>query len=681
MRTGRRHIMSKKKINSEPENPLEQSIDAAPAQSQTEPTEEAIIQAGPADEAQTEPTAQKPCRVWPRVLLIGLSYFLVEVFASLILHPDTVINLGFGCLWACILTAITIALPTLAGRIFYGVTYYFIALWTIGQTGYYQFFRKLMWLSDMFYAGEGADYLDSILIGFTPVFWFGAVVLIAMGVLCIWQMPKWNKDWQSYLACGITLALSITGLVFLPELVFIRDLTVWGTQSDYMQSTSYRATYNTMYDAKRVYDICGIYQLTMRDIWKHELYPLTPAYRANQRDEAQEVKTYFDQRDDHQDNEMTGIFEGKNVVMVLMESMDDWVITPEDTPTLHKLMQEGINFTNFYTPGYGTVRTFNTEFCVNTGIFLPTMGNYAFDYVTNHYNESMANLLTEEGYHALTFHYNSPDFYSRGVFEPSMGYEKYVSFEDYTDKDDDLFNDSYFFENDELREQFFRDGKTFNFYITRSAHLSYVYNEVLSHYALKQYPEYKGRFGHEEIDCIRVKAKLVDDMFANLIQELKDRDQLENTVIIAFTDHYSYGFKDVDTMMELSGVDDPLLLEKTPCFIWSADGPKMQVDKTLNTSDLLPTVLNMLGIDSPYDYLGQDAFDPDYEGYALFPDGSWISDGVACRSNPSGNPEIIMNTKNKNLADEYLDRMESIAMSYIRISNLLLTTDYYKTVE
>ena len=44
--------------------------------------------------------------------------------------------------------------------------------------------------------------------------------------------------------------------------------------------------------------------------------------------------------------------------------------------------------------------------------------------------------------------------------------------------------------------------------------------------------------------------------------------------------------------------EDTLLLEKTPCFIWSANGPDMEVDKTLNTADFLPTVLNLLGVES-----------------------------------------------------------------------------------
>ena len=60
-------------------------------------------------------------------------------------------------------------------------------------------------------------------------------------------------------------------------------------------------------------------------------------------------------------------------------------------------MSESISFTRFYTPGYGGVRTFNTEFCINTGSFLSSQGGYAFDYVTNNFDQSLASLLRQEG--------------------------------------------------------------------------------------------------------------------------------------------------------------------------------------------------------------------------------------------------------------------------------------------
>ena len=185
-------------------------------------------------------------------------------------------------------------------------------------------------------------------------------------------------------------------------------------------------------------------------------------------------------------------------------------------------------------------------------------------------------------------------------------------------------------------------------------------------------------YASEEEDCARLKAKLVDDMFARLLSELEAQGQLENTVIIGVTDHYTYGYKNMEELYAHSGVNDDLLLEKTPFFVWSADCPDLEVTKTVNTSDVLPTLLNLLGIDSPYDYLGQDAFDPNYEGYALFPDGSWISGGVACKAQSGGGYKILQNENNADLPAEYLAEMSDKVQTYIRISNLLLTTDYYK---
>lgn len=610
-------------------------------------------------------------------LTLSCGFFSVELFAWLLLQPGEWFPLAFGCLWALFLGILCGILPRKAGRILFGILYFLSLLWTLAQTGYYSVFGRMMWLQDVFYAGEGADYLGDVIASFSPLWWIGGIALLAAGAVVLWKFPRGADTVWPRLIAGVVAALAVAGLFLTPELVFQKDLGIWGTRSEYAQSSSYRANYNTMYDARNVYKITGVYHLVFRDLWKHHLYPLTPAYRTELAEQTQIIDDYFGKRPVKEENEMTGAFAGMNVVLVLMESMDDWLITPEDTPTLYRMMQEGINFTEFYTPGYGTARTINSEFCMNTGLYLPTNGGYVFDYVTNSFRQSLASQLTENGYTAQVFHYNSPDFYSRGVFEPAMGYLAYQCYEDYVTDPDRLYDDCLLFDIPELKELFFREGQTFNTIITRSAHLSYVYNEVLSHYALRQYPEYRGKYASQEEDCARVKAKLVDDLFARLLQELSAAGQLENTVIMAMTDHYTYGYKNMEELYAHSGVDDTLLLEKTPCFVWSADCRSIAVSKTLNTSDFVPTMLNLMGIDSPYTYLGQDAFDPRYLGYALFPNGSWISDGVVCKADSSGY-RIVQNRYGKDLPQSYLEEMVANTREYIHISNLLLTSNYYR---
>ena len=615
---------------------------------------------------------------------VPLSFFLVEVFAFFFLslnaeefRPAQLWPLAFGALWAAILSGFVRLLPAKAGRVAYGILYFVAAIYAAVETGYFYLFSEMMWLSDFRYASEGSDYF-SVLLSYPIGWWLGLAALVVQGIVILVKFPRWKQKWSTGIAAAAVAIAASVGAACLPQAVFLQDGDIRYASSDYGRVQSAEAAYDNMFNAHRLYQVCGLYQTLEKDIYKNGIYPLTPSYAAAQKAGKAEINAYFADRTVGGDNEMTGLLKGKNVVLVLMESMDDWMIG-EYTPTLNRLMSEGISFTHFYTPGYGGIRTFNSEFCVNTGSFLSSQGGYAFDYITNTYRQSLASLLTQEGYSAKTFHYNDPSFYSRGVFSPAMGYSEYVCYGDYIgeDEEDLLYDDQLLFDNPGLNAEFFREGQpTLNFIITRSAHLSYKYNEVLSYWALKKYPEFRGLTGNEETDCAYLKAKLVDDLFARLLGELEDRGQLENTVIIGVTDHYTYGYKDEESLFALSGVDDALLLEKTPCFIWSADLQPMEVDKTLNTSDLLPTMLNLLGVDSPYDYIGRDAFDPTYEGYALFSDGSWISGDIAY---DAVTERILSITGGEaEASEEMIDAMAEKVEQFVRINNLILETDYYK---
>ena len=157
--------------------------------------------------------------------------------------------------------------------------------------------------------------------------------------------------------------------------------------------------------------------------------------------------------------------------------------------------------------------------------------------------------------------------------------------------------------------------------------------------------------------------------------ELEEKGELENTVIIGVTDHYTYGYKNEEALLALSGVDKKLLLEKTPCFIWSDGLEPMEVDKVLNTSDVLPTVLNLLGIDSPYDYIGSDAFDERYDGFAPFSNGSWIYGDAAYDA--STKKLFSIDGSELTVTPETRKEIAERVQKFTRINNLILDVDYY----
>ena len=617
-------------------------------------------------------------------LLIPLSFLLMELFGICFLLPEGEqgrFPLTFGLLWSGIISGTLFLLPTAVARILYGGIYFLTAVYTGFQTGYYLLFSEMMWLSDFRYAAEGADYAD-VLLTYPAPWWLGIFGMIFLGVLILWKFPRWKHSCLKLAVSVLVIAISAFQMNGLPEVLFEEDEKIKYAGSDYGRAQSAQAVYENMFNTHRLYRLCGLQHTLAKDIYQTVIYPLTPSHAREQHQAESLIRDYFADRNQPASNAMTGVLEGRNVVLVLMESMDDWMIG-EHTPTIRMLMDEGIRFTSFYTPVYGGIRTFNTEFAINTGSFLSSRGGYAFDYVTNAYPQSLANRFREAGYSAKTFHYNDPSFYSRGEFSPAMGYEEYVCYSDFLTETDEktrknlLYDDLLLFDNEGLKAEFFRDGQpTLNFVITRSAHLSYKYNEVLSYWGLKKYPEYRGLTGNEETDCAYLKAKLVDDFFARMLLELEEQGRLDNTVIIGVTDHYTYGYKNMDALYELSGTGETLLLEKTPCFIWSPGLQPMEIDKVLNTSDLVPTVLNLMGVESPYDYVGQDAFDERYEGFVPFSNGSWISGDLAF---DSGKKKLIsISGTQQNVTAELQKEMADAVQEFIRINNLILDADYYQ---
>ncbi len=607
-----------------------------------------------------------------QLILLTLAYFSAELIVALFVETKALLPYAFGFLWSLLLAAISLLLPRKIGRAFFLVTFFLSGAYALAQAAHFDMFRKLTFFTSVYYVGEGAKFFMDILRSFPLLWWPCVVSVVAIVIFGTLFFPKRPKKWRYPIITAVTAFVCVLLLVLFPQFFIIGDED---------NPSPWENTYTAMYDAEAVYSITGFYHMTLRDLWCNVLYPNTEDYEEQLPNKAEQIDKYFANQGQSKPNEMTGIYKDKNVVYVLMEAIDDWLITLEGTPTMYRLMNEGISFNNFYSPGFGSARTLSTELCINTGIYLPTSVGSLFDYEKNHFPQSIANQAVQNGYSAEVFHYNDPEFYSRGTFEPLWGYHDYHGYSEYTNDENLLFDECTLFTVPELNEIFFREGRTFNTIITRSAHLSYDYKEPLTKYALSKYPEFQGKYDSEEEDCIRVKARLVDDMFTMLLSDLEKRGRLEDTVIVAVTDHYAYGYNNQEEIKMLSGVEHELLLEKTPCFIWSADKPQITVDKPLFTADLVPTMLNLLGIDSPYHYLGQDAFDPQYDGCVYFPDGSWIADGViAFRSSSTATYDILANKNGIDITEEYLLKMQQKAEAFIQANNAMLPCDYYKTI-
>lgn len=576
----------------------------------------------------------------------------------------------FSLFWSLVFFSLIYLIPKKQiSIIIYAILYFCFSIYAIVQYGYYLIFKKFLFLSDFMYAGEGSDYLSYVfeIITFEviiQVFILLFIGLIGVAILCNRIVTFKNKKWILI----VTMIVSVLGINCTPKLYDILD----NQESKNYQEPSfeYSRFVNSAYDMQ----LTGVYQYIARDTYLNiNKQNVSDCQKV---ETFKEIETYFAKKKDANSNEMTGWFAGKNIIVVMMESIDDWLVTEEDMPTVYYMMKNGINFTNFYTPNYSSGYTINTEFAFNTSIYPLSTENYVETLINNNFDNSIANIFKSNGYTVNSFHMNTSDFYNRGQLHKTLGYEKYYSYYDYGGDFISVADDKYLYLCDELYKDVINEekGTTFmSFVITASAHLPYLQDSPLFIETQKKYPQYaQGEITEETI--LRASAHITDDMFAGLLKRLEEDNLLEDTVIVAFGDHYSYGINDKELLQKRSEEAGNSILENTPAFIYCAGMENsITVDKVTQITDLAPTIENLFGFKCEKETMGNDAFDKNYIGYAIFPNNTWIINDVYMK-----NGTVVFN---KGVLEVEILHMNEFVQSTYLVNDYLLKYDYYNKEE
>ena len=262
---------------------------------------------------QKKDTSAKRVSAW----LIPASFFLLALFAFIFLKTTVQEQtqslpsqlsleeeisalfawwpLVFGGVWTILLTGLISALPGKLARIVYGISYFLFLIYSFIQTGYYLLFQGMIWISDFRYASEGSDYLD-VLLSYPISWWICLPVMIGIGVFTLWNFPKQQKYWKNQLLSAGIAVMAAVGAWLLPQLVFLSDSSIRYAESDYGRVQSAEAAYENMFDAYRLYQVCGIYQTAVKDVYANYLYPITPAYAQAQQEAEQTLDAFLTPR-------------------------------------------------------------------------------------------------------------------------------------------------------------------------------------------------------------------------------------------------------------------------------------------------------------------------------------------------------------------------------------------------
>ena len=549
------------------------------------------------------PDLQLRYLVWPKVY--------DEVFA-------TVIPAAFNLAWiALFLYGSLVLFPKNWGRIIYVIIGTFFILLSFAQYIYFGIFNQFFRLSSIGLAGEGGNYLSY---AFTYVDAHLIICSLLSVLFLIITAIKWRRpDHTGKIAKCMTV---IPVLVLVGLHIYMQPSLFNESDQDWDSWRRPRVVYSKFNDANKSIDIVGIYHFVARDFYKTWLVKT----RYTEEDFKIVDEYIAETRAQNTGNKYTGLMEGKNVIAIMLEGIDDWMISDEHTPVMKYMMKNGINFSNHYAPSFGTGATIGSEFCFNTGFYTPPSGVSAVNYASNKYPYALPQLFANKGYSVNSFHYNHSEFYNRGLLHKNLGYEKYNSFQDYGLSELEAQSDSKVLQVDSIYRDITKNSPFYSFIITYSGHVPYTYDDAKLKVVKENHPELIDESMDFEENACRILARDTDDFFRQLLERLNADGLLENTVIVVYTDHYAYGYSDQEKLAQLNSAAGDDLMFRVPAFIYSPSLEPVDITTPTHTADLLPTLVNLFGLDGSDCYIGSDVLDDNHESFVYFEDSSWMDD-------------------------------------------------------
>ncbi len=568
----------------------------------------------------------------------------------------------FTITWIFFMIGIITAFKKSISRILYILSISICLIMFLVHSIYYAYFKNFFDFSSLQFAGEASTYLvDAIKNSPTWIF-ITAFITITLAFFAVRYIPKEKKK-TNFKQILIVFVISIA-LHTIAPFTLGKAVTTWDAWR------KPRNVYNVFNDNNRSMQVSGFYEYNFRNFYVNYLKK-----EEDTKDEDNELlKEKFSETTTEYKNEYTGLFKDKNVIFVQLESIDEFLVTEEIMPTLYSLKNNSINFNNHFSFVSGGGSTFNSEYMVNTGYTTPiTLNKGAYTFSKNDYSYSLPNLLKKAGYTVNAFHMNTPEYYSRNVNYKSFGYDSFNSLKLLDDgkyyTDNSFWLDTELIKNPTFNELIFNKEQKFASYIiTYSAHMPFQANKGVCSLLVEDKEEELTEF-----ECLKLQAKETDDMLKLLLENLEEKELIDNTILVLFADHYLYTLND-KTLLDEYKTTENNLINHTTWMIWSNDMKKKNVKDVTSQLNILPTVANLLGLEyHPNYYLMEDALGDDYEGLVFFSDYSWYDGNVYVDNG------VV--TNNGKISEEELNRKNNLVNNLVKINDAVLTTNYFKNLK
>ncbi len=380
--------------------------------------------------------------------------------------------------------------------------------------------------------------------------------------------------------------------------IILSNILFFGLDHAFVERTITR-----IYDNRLVAERYGFFGSHIFDIYRNVSQSLK---KISPEEKTDVLEWINNNRKTEEINDFTGIAKGKNVIVIQVESLQNFVIGEkadgqEITPSLNKLLKDSYYFENYFFQ-MGAGHTSDVDFTINTSYYPLKEAAVTVSYGKDNFS-ALPKDLKENNYSSYAYHGYNRNFWNRDTFFRSMGYDKYIAREGYPDGPivNMGLNDETFLRKtaEYIKEQ---PKPSFSYVITLSNHNPFHLENVEKSINLdsSKYPEMV--YGYLE------NVNYSDRTLGIFFELLKKEGLYDDSLIVLYGDHMSKiepfevdNLKyDRDSAPKYKGV---------PLFIKLPMQNEGKIIKSVSSHiDIKPTILNLLGIKTKSFMFGSDLF-------------------------------------------------------------------------
>ncbi|MBR3119560.1 LTA synthase family protein [Oceanobacillus profundus] len=423
--------------------------------------------------------------------------------------------------------------------------------------------------------------------------------------------------------------------------------------------------FKTAYDREGLVQSLGLYNYQVVNMIFGAMAPIEKAF--SDEVDANTVSSYL-KKEERKQTELFGIAEGKNVIMISMESTQNFVVNEkvngeEITPFLNDLIQDSFYFSNIYDQT-AQGKTSDAEFMIDTGLYPLPSGSVFVRRPKNEF-ESLPNILQEySGYKAYTFHGNDAGFWNRKQMYDNFGYEHFFAKENYDVTEENSINygikDIAFFEQS-MEDLISLPEPYLAKFITLTNHFPFLLEEEDQLIELAE-------TGVDVVNRYVATVRYQDRALERFFEMVKEEGLYENTIFVIFGDHYGISKKYEAGVHELLGQDNTPLnhleLQQIPVVIHVPGQQGETIEANGGEIDIRATLLHLLGVPTENRLsFSRDLFTRAADMPVVFRNGDMIAESYAFTNNVCYERDSKKKVSNKNCSSYLKTAREELEQS------------------